>query len=167
MQVKMTGLFNAFIQTMTIYLTTLTAETECDSRVANNATASYLRGSKFDCSSTGCPPLQVAPQFSKRNTEILYQKRPWPLLLTSFQIHYSQPPHHSDYAFLGCDVIHMGAKVLVKICGFHLQGTVTWLRRLAMLKLSAIRTLKFTISFNSLQRTELINHCYINYSKVQ
>jgi len=76
MQVKMTGLFNAFIQTLIIYLKRLTAETERDSGVANSASVSYLKGSKFDCSSTGCPPLQVSPQFFKRNAEILYQKRP-------------------------------------------------------------------------------------------
>jgi hypothetical protein len=67
MQVKMTGLFNAFIQTMVIYLKMLTAETTRDSTVANNATSSYLKGSKFDCSSTGRPPLQVAPQFFLKN----------------------------------------------------------------------------------------------------
>jgi len=72
----MTGLFNAFIQTMIIYLKTPTAETECDSREANNAIASYLKGSKFDCRSTGRPPLQVSPKFFKINADILYQNRP-------------------------------------------------------------------------------------------
>jgi hypothetical protein len=35
----------------------------------NNATASYLKSSKFDSSSIGCRPLQVAPQFFERNTK--------------------------------------------------------------------------------------------------
>jgi hypothetical protein len=60
MQVKMTRLFNAFIQTLIIYLKLLTAETECDSRVANNVTAEWLI---MQLLHTGkVPNLTVVPQ---------------------------------------------------------------------------------------------------------